>query len=82
MDEGRYHDFNKLTAVLNNPAESARHKRQASRALAKIKLKMNDPFIKSERARLIRAQQAGDVDEAGKISDSISDYETRKYGRS
>lgn len=80
MDQGRFHDMEQLTMVLHNPDESALHKRQAHRALEKIKSKMRDPFIHSQRERLIKATQAGDVDEVDKISEIISDYEIRTYG--
>lgn len=81
MDEGRFHDLNRLTMVLHNPDESDLHKRQASRAMEKIKKKMRDPFLRKQRERLIRAHQAQDSAEAEKISDIISEYERRTYGR-
>jgi hypothetical protein len=81
MDEGRSNDLDHLTMVLHNPDETARHKRQARRAIDRIKKQMQDPTIKRLRERLIRAQQASDTVEAEKISNELQDYMKRTYGR-
>lgn len=81
MDESRQYDMAKLTAVLNDPDESERHKRQARRAMDRIKQKANDPELKKQRERLIKAQRANDSNEIEKISDLIHDYSMRTYGR-
>lgn len=80
MDEGRFHDLNQLTMVIHNPDESALHKRQAHRSLDKIKSTLKDKTLQRERQRLVRATQAGDVDEVEKISEIIREHMLRTYG--
>jgi hypothetical protein len=81
MDLSRSHDLDHLTMVLHNPDETPLHKRQAYRALNRIKRKMRDPKIKSLRLRLIKAQAASDPTEAEKISEELIAYEYATYGR-
>jgi len=80
MDGTRIHDIAVLTKVLNDPDESALHKRQAQGSLRRIYATLRDPVIKKERERLIRAQIAGDSDEAEKISNLIYQHSMRTYG--
>lgn len=81
MDGTRSSDLVVLHGVLNNPDESEAHKRQAAKAITRIKRKMNDPFITSTRSRLVKAQRAGDVAEVEKMSSELAEYERRTYGR-
>lgn len=81
MDGTRHADIDHLTMVIHNPDESELHKRQAHRALKRIKQTMRDPFIKGQRERLIKAQRAADTAEVEKISASLQAYSTSKYGR-
>lgn len=82
MDGTRAADIDYLRGILNDPAESDLHKRQARRTYQRIMQKINDPMIRRHRERLVRATRAGDVDEVEKISTELSDYELRKYGPS
>lgn len=81
MDGTRTSDLAVLHGVLNNPDESAIHKRQATRAIASIRRKINDPKIRALRERLVKAQAAGDVPIVDKISSELHEYEQRTYGR-
>jgi len=67
MDQGRIKDLDQLTMVIHNPDESALHKRQAHRSIARIKALMRDKKLQNERERLIRATQAGDVVKSKKL---------------
>jgi hypothetical protein len=80
MDKSRLHDVATLTKVLDDPGESAHHKRQAARSLRKIYLTKDDKYIKKERFALIQAQIAGDAEEADKIGNRIYLYSMRTYG--
>lgn len=80
MDSGRKHDLEVLNRVLNDPAESDLHKRQARLAISKIQRVARDPVIASARERLIKAHRANDTVEAEKIGSYIREYQGRKYG--
>lgn len=79
MDGTREADLERLHRIMHDPEESDRHKRQAHRAFQKIRKVASDPFITAERARLIRANQAGDAEAAKKISLTLADYQNRHY---
>lgn len=79
MDGTRSSDLDVLTMVIHNPDESEAHKRQATRAMKRIKRQMSDPILRGLRERLVRANQAEDAEESSKISDEIQDYQNRHY---
>jgi hypothetical protein len=81
MDGTRIADLDRLTMVIHNPDESVAHKRQAARALGRIKRQMHDPKLKALRERLIRATQANDTYWVEKLSDELHDYQFRTYGQ-
>lgn len=80
MDQSRQEDLARLKRIMDDPSEPMSRRRQAHRAFEKIKKKMNDPFIKSNRERLLRAVAANDTLETDKISELIHDYDKRTYG--
>lgn len=81
MDLTREADLARLHRVLADPDETPLHKRQADKAMYRIKRKMHDRTLAAFRQRLIRADQAGDSAEARKIAEALKDYERRTYGR-
>jgi hypothetical protein len=81
VDGTRIDDLDRLQHVLDDPNESELHKRQATRAMGRIKLKMRDPVIKAQRERLVRAAQANDNDAMERIGEQLFEYEQRTFGR-
>jgi hypothetical protein len=79
MDGTRTSDLDTLMMVIHNPDESVAHKRQATRAMRRIKAQMGDPKIKHLRERLVRANQAEDSEGSAKISDELTEYQLRHY---
>lgn len=74
MDEGRYHDLQRLQAVIDNPNKSKYARQAADKAKKDIIRQMKDKKLVHLRERLIRAAQALDEHEEWKIANEIKDY--------
>lgn len=81
MDMSRESDLIELYRTYNDEDKPLSLRRRAYRSAERIKRTMRDPFITSERQRLIRATQANDLEAIENIGTAISLYEQRNYPR-